>query len=380
MKIYLIMNVRFPTEKAHGWQIAKMCEAFLALGHDATLVIPDRKNPIKQSAKEYYGLDAEIPVIRLPVLDFLSSALGKSRPIFFLMEWTFIRSVRQWAKRQTDAPAFVLTRDQFLAERFSHSSWKLALEIHDVAQGFFEKHRRLVEHVDLFVMTNAWKKKEALRLWGDSVKNAMLVLPNAIDVAPYLHLPSKQEARKKLAWDDALSYAVYTGHFYGWKGASTLVEAAKNLPEHFRTVLIGGTEEDFAKMRAYVDAQHLKTVMLVPHVPQAEVKTYLAAADCLVLPNSGKSWHSRFTTSPIKLWEYLAAKRPVVASDLPAIRELVTEKEVRFVSPDNPPVLAEAIQQAVRGDDARVQAGFELASANTWTMRANKLIKAFQAL
>jgi len=380
MKLYLIMNVRFPTEKAHGWQIAKMCEAFLDLGYDITLVVPDRKNLIKESAKLYYGLKTDLPIIKLPVVDFLSSRFGRSRLGFFLMEWTFIRSVFHWAKHVPDEQAVVFTRDQFLAERFSKKAWKLALEIHDVSEGFFEKHQSLVRSVDLFVMTNAWKKQEAMRIWGTAVADKTIVSPNAIDIAPYEQPIAKQKARQELGWDDALQYTVYTGHFYDWKGAYVLADASQKLNEEQRIVLIGGTDADFAKMQTYVKTHGLEKVLLIPHVPQAEVRQYLAAADCLALPNSGKSWHSRFTTSPIKLWEYLASKRPVIASDLPAIRELVTEREVYFVPPDDADELAKAIHTAVKGDSVRVQAGFDLAVSNSWAQRAQKLSEVFKKL
>jgi len=380
MKIYFIMNVRFPTEKAHGWQIAKMCEAFLLLGHEVVLVVPDRKNVITKSAKEYYHLTIDIPIVRLPVIDMLSSRWGRSRLSFVIMEWTFIRALRLWLKRRSSESAVLFTRDQFFAERFAKTSWHIALEVHDISQGFFKKHPRLAKNVDLFVMTNSWKKHEAVRVWGETVKEKIIALPNAIDIKAYQDMDSVSEARQKLGWDQERYYAVYTGHFYNWKGAYVLADASQQLDDRYCIVLLGGIKEDFAKMKAYVATHALKHILLIPYVPQDQVRTYLAAANCLVLPNSGKSWHSRFTTSPIKLWEYLAAKRPVVASDLPAIRELVTEREVYFVPPDNTKALAKAIQLLAQGDSKRVNAGFVLAAANDWETRAKRLIEAFQMI
>ena len=46
MKITYLANIRLPTEKAHGIQITKMCESFASLGHEVTLVVPDRVSAI----------------------------------------------------------------------------------------------------------------------------------------------------------------------------------------------------------------------------------------------------------------------------------------------------------------------------------------------
>jgi hypothetical protein len=44
MKIYYIVNARIPTEKAHGWQISKMCFELDKLGHELELVVPTRNS------------------------------------------------------------------------------------------------------------------------------------------------------------------------------------------------------------------------------------------------------------------------------------------------------------------------------------------------
>ncbi len=377
MKIVYLMNVRFPTEKAHGFQIAKMCEAFIELGHEVTLVVPDRKNPITQDPKSYYGLRVEIPLVKLPVIDLIGSWLP-DRLAFPLMEATFIRSAKRWMKEEGNEQTFVVTRDQFLAPRIHKQGWKIAFEGHDMAPDFLQRHKDL-GGCDLVIMTNKWKQEEARRVWG-ACKAKIISAPNAIEVAPFALLPPIQEAKQQLGWDTTKKTVVYVGHFYAWKGVFVLADAARLIPANHEIVMIGGTTEDFSKMETYLKGKGIANVRLIKHVPHDEVPNYLAAADCLVIPNSGKSFQSKYTTSPIKLWEYLAAKRPVVASDLPSLRELVSDNEVRFVQPDEPQLLAGALVEACAGDRARVDAGFALASANDWKSRANRILQGFNAL
>lgn len=379
MRIIYLMNVRFPTEKAHGFQIAKMCEAFIELGHELVLVVPARKNPIKEDAKAYYGLRKEIQIVKLPVIDLIGSWLP-DRIAFPLMEATWIFSVKRWLKKQTNEKTLAVTRDQFLAPRIQHEGWKIAFEGHDMAQDFLARHAELGSKTDMVIMTNDWKKNEAERLWAGNLKTKIISAPNAIDVSTFASLPSASEAKQKLGWDASQKTAVYVGHFYAWKGVFVLADSSKFLSDEYEIVMIGGTKEDFASMQDYLDKNDLKRVRLINHVPHTEVPNYLAAGDCLVIPNSAKSFQSQYTTSPIKLWEYLAAKRPVVASDLPSLRELVTDREVRFVKPDEPQALAQAMMEACNGDLARVEAGFAAAAANDWKSRADKLVHAAATL
>ena len=55
-KIIYLANVRLPTEKAHGIQIVKMCEAFAGLGLEVELVVPNRLNSIQDDIFDYYGV------------------------------------------------------------------------------------------------------------------------------------------------------------------------------------------------------------------------------------------------------------------------------------------------------------------------------------
>ena len=56
MKILYMANARIPTEKAHGYQICKMCEEFSSAGVEVELWAPTRENSIKKNAFDFYNL------------------------------------------------------------------------------------------------------------------------------------------------------------------------------------------------------------------------------------------------------------------------------------------------------------------------------------
>ncbi|MHB8831199.1 MAG: hypothetical protein ACYC44_03750, partial [Patescibacteria group bacterium] len=66
---YLVSN-RLPTEKAHGYQIAKMCESFAGLGYDVELIHPERVNSITTGFFESYGVEKNFKIRSIPGFDW----------------------------------------------------------------------------------------------------------------------------------------------------------------------------------------------------------------------------------------------------------------------------------------------------------------------
>ena len=83
MDIFFINNLRFPTEKAHGYQIVKMCEALADLGHTVTLVHPTRANYLTETVFSYYHLRPNFTVKLIKTPDFFTWGLP-SRLAYYL--------------------------------------------------------------------------------------------------------------------------------------------------------------------------------------------------------------------------------------------------------------------------------------------------------
>jgi glycosyltransferase involved in cell wall biosynthesis len=171
---------------------------------------------------------------------------------------------------------------------------------------------------------------------------------------------------------------VYTGHLYRWKGAHTLALASRNLPPDAVVCIVGGTPADVVAFRDFLAREQLTHVRLPGYVPPSEVPLWLAAADVLALPNSGTSAISARYTSPLKLFEYMAARRPIVASDLPSLREVLVHGQNAFlVPPDHPAALAAGLR-TVLGESALAERLAERAGQDvvgrTWDARAQAII------
>jgi len=99
----------------------------------------------------------------------------------------------------------------------------------------------------------------------------------------------------------------------------------------------------------------------------------LTAADVLVLPNSAKDENAAKYTSPLKAFAYLASGKPIVASDVPALHEVLKDNAL-FVEPNSPGKLADALRIPLRNDKV------ESARVYIWSDRAKAILASLRTL
>jgi glycosyltransferase involved in cell wall biosynthesis len=189
------------------------------------------------------------------------------------------------------------------------------------------------------------------------------VIPNGVDRPQTL--PEKY-------WAHAGQHIIYAGSFFPWKGAADLVAAAARLPG-CRIELVGGEPQRVAQLRASIPAGGAE-VMLGGQLKHSLALERLGAACIAVLPNRDDP-DSAFT-SPIKLFEYMAAGCAVAATDLPAVREILGEDEAAWARPGDVASLAGAIAALVREPQRARELGERLREKSrryTWSARAERL-------
>ena len=361
MKIAYVANIRFPTEKAHGIQIAKACEALIAAGAEVTLIIPNRKTSIEDLASAYYRV-VSFPIRKVFTLDVLY--LGKIG--FWIQSVTFAFSAL--VVLRTEKPDVVYGRDELVL-------WVLYLG--GVRNLFWESHDGTWNTFSRFIA----KKATGIVVVSEGLKHFYIEkgvsqekiysTPNGITVSDFSNPESKESARRRLGLPLDKTIALYIGRLDGWKGANTLLEASKLLPSEVVVALIGGENEQIVSLKE----KYPKAIFL-GYKPYSELPNNQSAGDVLVVPNTGKSAISAGFTSPLKLIAHMASKRPIVASDLPSIRELVGENEAVLVAPDEPKALAEGILKALEPavGERLAWGAYTSVSGFDWSIRAGNIL------
>lgn len=356
--------------------IMRTCEEFARQGLEVELWMPRRINS-QYGGKDpflHYGIKPTFVIRKLPVLDLIEHIPGTLS--FILMKLTFAVSV-WWGSKFVSDDIIWYAHD--IRDVFFLQGKPLFVEIHDFYESSANFLNRLVlARVRGLVVTNKIKMLYIGKKYGIS-RDRMIHLPNAADITRFNSQLTRSEAREKLALPIDQKLVVYAGSLFGWKGIHTLALAAPHVSENINIIFAGGNEKDRQNFRKFIDDYNLKNITLLP-LPYEDIgrpSLLMRAADVLVLPNTAKDQASKYETSPVKLFQYMSSGTPIVASDLPSIRDIVSEKEVFFFEPDNPESLAKTIDRVLqdpRESGRRVGASQEEVKKYSWEKRIEAII------
>jgi glycosyltransferase involved in cell wall biosynthesis len=157
-------------------------------------------------------------------------------------------------------------------------------------------------------------------------------------------------------------YLVYVGALQRWQGVATLLKAFALLRDLTDLTLVIGTgaRPRFAReLRRLAARLGIEERIEWRHrLHPSEVASWLAHAELSVAPLADCPRNVRQGCCPLKILESMAVGTPVVASDLPAVREIVEDGVTgRLVVPDRPSELARAIRLLLEYDDRRRELG-----------------------
>jgi len=372
MNLTYIANVRLPTQRAHGLQIMKMCSHFAALGANVTLVVPRKKNTTSGVSDpfDHYGITKNFSYKRIFALDLLGLTERLGRVFYWIDLVSFLLSLK--LSKKPIAGSVLYTRDAVLLQPFSSSVYKKVIEVHDIPLHKKGSFFNQLKAADMVVAITALLKADLIE--GGVSAEKILVAPDGVDIGEFEISQSQAEARTALGLSVDKKIVLYTGHLYEWKGATTLAKAASDINDaHF--IFVGGIGEELEGFTREFGS--LSNIKVVPFQPHNVIPMYLRAADVLVLPNTAKEKISSRYTSPLKLFEYMAAGKPIVASDLPSIREVLNDETAVLVKPDDSQSLAEGIKKILADSDIATSiatAAKEKVKGYTWSARAKSIL------
>ena len=373
MKILYIANARIPTEKAHGLTIAKSCEAFAQSDAEVTLVVPRRATHIAGDVFSAYDVKPVFNVRRLCTIDAFRWSDG--RLAFFIQLATFYVSVFVFMLFHSRSE-IVYTREAPLCA-LAFLGFSVFYECHHLPKRkviFFWLARRAR---GIIVISHAL---ERAFLGVEFSPERILVAPSGVDLAIFEKRVPQEDARHTLDLSPRVPIAVYTGNFTTFgedKGISDIITALSYVLD-VTFFAIGGSDADITRYAK--EAQSLEVsdrVILRGRAPQATLALAQQAADILLMPFPDTP-HYRHHMSPVKMFEYMASGRPIIASDLPTIREVLDDSTAMIVPPGDPSAIAEAIKKLqadhTLASHLAAHAHTKVSKHYTWNKRADTII------
>lgn len=252
----------------------------------------------------------------------------------------------------------------------------IVFEIHTLPRGKFQQF--ILRKVDAVIANSHLLEKDLIE--NDFVNKAKVIGTHqgvSMDLYDEYRI-SREKAREKLGLPLNKKLAVYTGKVaWGYKEVDYIVEATRHLPEEFETIIVGGRPNQIELFNNYIKSNNITNVTFTGFVSPDKIPYYQFAADLLLLYYPSGIDINRYR-SPGKLFEYMAADRPIVAVDIPVLREVLgKEPTAVMVSPDSPMILGEAILKLFSDNEkAENMANLALSRVRqyTWEARAKTII------
>ena len=369
-----------PDTTPSALQILQNVDAFGQLGIDITLVTPKSTNGLSEANILGRSLPPSVTKKTLPDLRrrwFFPSSSNK--PFYF--------QATRWISKQ-DRSA-LLVRNLKMAEYLlrSGSSQPIFFETHELfAQTFREQHEP--------INRDEKKKLSALMLREEfvyrSCKGIIALTKHLADdvrrhygvSTPFHIAPDGFDAELAAGSSNpekagSLPQLLYLGSLHPWKGVDKLVRVMRFI-NGANLRIAGGVPERISQLRSLARELGVdKRIEFLGPIDPVKRFDIIAAADVCLLPSSDTSIGARFT-SPLKLFEYMAMGKPIVASDLPAMREVLTNNEnALLVEYGDEEKFAAAINLLLSNSELLLSLGRNakaLSNRYTWKARAEGIL------
>lgn len=343
MRVAYIGSPELFSRGASSIHVMKMCQAMGNLGMDVELIIPYYSGTRK--IFDYYGIKNNFKVKKLfpsiaksgvrhtlhGILSAMYTALNSGKYDIFITRnivYTFASTTLLKLPTIYDAHHPLINKPaKFLFDSFKNSPYLKRFSTN--SRGLGETYAQLC-----------------------LPREKLVVAPNGVDLERFNDLPDQSSIREKLDLPKSKKIVCYCGNLYEGRGIELLIDVCQGLKDTL-FLIVGGLEADNDSYKQIADAKGVHNIVFKGFVPHTDVPLYLKASDVLVLPYTSKMTIKGGTnasdfTSPIKLFEYMAAAKPIVATSLPAIEEILQNRQNSLlVSPDSVKSLSEGINEVL---------------------------------
>ena len=355
MRLLYITTLHYPSPYANRVNVMKMSQSFAELT-DYKIILGDVSTSLEDIFREY-GINKP----------FAADVLYKKPPVLRPRALFAALKIKNIMASEPPETVFYI-RDfllayflSFLSKRFRE---RYFIECQSLGKFSHFLYRRVFHGARGVISSNHAKKEEIHERYGVSLEN-IVVGPNGFDEELFKNLPTQADARKKLGFLPDIKIVMYVGSMLPWKGTDVIYEVACLLPQY--TFVLVGADRDEEK----------NNIRMIAKKDNHAIPTYLRAADLLLAPYRTDSVRAQKYFSPIKVFEYMAAQVPFAITDLPAVREFLSDEETYFVKEYSKEAFRDAIVSAIKNPDERMRRAENAHRKSpefSWQARAGRIL------
>jgi len=368
MKILYIHNTGLDSESANVIQVKAMCKAIAKLGHELVLSIPGTNNKIYNN---YF------------LIDNYKIAERNSNSKTRISKYLAGREIRNQVK--VFKPDLLYIRSPLLLKFLCNLGLPIIMELHNDK---LNMHNFILAKYWEFILFNAIKIGNIVKIVCISQaltdywihkgipEDLIITAHDGVDIELYNQIIEPKIAREKLGLPVDKQIVSYIGRLYEDRNIIYIIKLAKLLPDVL-FIVVGGPIYEAQKYREFANKEKLKNITFIGQIPHIQTPEYLYAADILLA-----LWSYEVPTinycSPLKIFEYMAAGRTILAQGFPTILEVLHNNENAIIAkPDSFQDLYDKLKYALDfpvNNYIGLNARSEVIANYTWEMRVSNIM------
>lgn len=378
-------GVRIPGEKGASLHLQSLAKAFTAIGHQVLLIgveghgkrpgfcttlllpHPGRADGLLREQNKLAITERFVDVAGPALDDFAPDIIYERLALFGTAG---MRLAKRIAARHVIEVNALLAKEEAEWREFS------------LVETAMQRENEVLRTADCVVAVSAeWAQQvSAIRTDGGGHDPAVHVVPNGFDEDVFQERFDKRSARIEFGLPAEARVVLFSGALRPWHGLDTAISSLEGLPSNVVLVVAGDGEIRLHLQRRAENLGVAHRIMWLGHVAHPMMPRLLAAADVGVAPYPDLSG---FAFSPLKLYEYLAAGLPIVASRIGQVHELLSGVASAVLSePGDPVDLARAIRLVIENPtyaSAAKGSRLDAFAQHGWQSRARQIIDIIDA-
>jgi glycosyltransferase involved in cell wall biosynthesis len=369
LRLVYLSNSKIPSREANSIHVMKMCQALAELGHSVTLLAPDVETGIEPGVTDIYAFYGVAPSFQVRKLSWRR---------FKGRGWVYGWEAGRFAKGLDVDAAF--GRSLHACAVAARSGLPTVWDAHMLT--FLQRPAerqlfRLMIGAPAFLgmTTNCEALRRAILAKFPALWDRIVAAQNGADIlADDLELADlgKTGDRPQIG---------YVGQLYPGKGFE-IVRALAALMQGADFHVVGGEQAKVDRLRA--DRSLPQNIRLHGFKPPAEADRLTLAFDAVLAPYQTEvqiagGGETAAWMSPLKVFGYMAAGKPILCSDLPVLREVIEDgRNGLLLPPDDAQAWADALTALLKNRELRERLGAtalaDFLARHTWKKRAARVI------